>query len=94
MVHDPVEQGHDKYNSFLNLSSFNSEQTQVNSPKTRNSRNSFSGELQVPSFSFLALYIKTITPIFLWHVESCLEAKIPSSKLSLFAGFLPYTQKR
>ena len=31
MVHDPVVQRHDKYNSFLRLSSssFNSEQTQV-----------------------------------------------------------------
>ena len=29
MVHDPVEQGRDKYNSFLSSSSFNLEQTQV-----------------------------------------------------------------
>ena len=29
MVHDPVGQGHDKYNSFLSSPSFNSEQTQV-----------------------------------------------------------------
>ena len=31
IVHDPAEQGHDKYNLFLRLSSFsfNSEQTQV-----------------------------------------------------------------
>ena len=27
MVDDPVEQGHDKYNSFLSSSSFNLEQT-------------------------------------------------------------------
>ena len=34
MVHDPVEQGHDKYNSFLSLPSFNSgQQTQVVVPK-------------------------------------------------------------
>ena len=30
MVHDLAEQGHDKYNSFLSSSSFNSKQTQVN----------------------------------------------------------------
>ena len=29
MVHDSVEQCHDRYNSFLSSSSFNSEQTQV-----------------------------------------------------------------
>ena len=34
MVHDPVEQGHDRYNSFLTSSSFNlGQQTQVVVPK-------------------------------------------------------------
>ena len=35
--------------------------------------------------SFLALYIKTIARNFLWHMESCLEVKIPNSELSFFA---------
>ena len=34
MIHDPVEQGHDKYNSLLSSSSFNlGQQTQVVVPK-------------------------------------------------------------
>ena len=34
MIHDPVEQGHDKYNSFLSSSSFTlGQQTQVVVPK-------------------------------------------------------------
>ena len=47
---------------------------------SRKSRNSFSGEFRVIVFR---LYVKTILiGILLWQVDSYLEMKIPSSKLS------------